>query len=1184
MPEILDPLRLPLWGSRLIEASAGTGKTWTIGALYLRLVLGAGAPGAAFAAPLLPEQILVMTFTRAATQELSERIRARLAHAAACFRGSAVADDPFLQELLAGYAPGPARERAAWRLGAAAEAMDGAAVCTIDAWCQRMLREHAFDSGSLFDVELVADERALRAQAARDVWRQEIYPLRGEVLDGVLEVWADLAAFEKDLAKAEPGAARPLGEVWEQASSALQRELEPLRPDWVARGPRLRAWLEAELPRFNAGMVKPARVAAWFDAVAAWAGAPRAARLELEGTGWARLSCAGLRAALRKGQEIEIPPEFDAFVELAAAHAALPDAAALLRAAGAARLRQRLLELKDAARTYGFDDMLQRLAAALAGPRGEALRQRIREQFPVALIDEFQDTSSVQFGLFDRIYGLAANDPRSAILLIGDPKQSIYRFRGADIHSYLLARAATAERLYALGTNFRATTDLVGAVNRLFEHAEARPGAGAFQFRDAAQDALPFLPVQARGRAETLVAGDVALPALQLAYAAAPTSMPAARQRFAELCAEHLVGLLNAADCGLRDAAFTRLRPADLAVLVRNGTEAAAVRAALQRRGVASVYLSERDSVFASQEALDLLRWLRAVAQPRDGGLLRAAFASPSLGLELAELAALAGDDALFEARSELLLDLHAVWQRQGVLPMLRQTLHRLDLPARWLQQAGGERRLTNVLHLAELLQQAASQLEGEQALLRWLARQLADAGSDAQSGDQQLRLESEADLVRVVTIHKSKGLEYPFVYLPYAGHFKPDADADAARLQEDLRLLYVALTRARHGLWVGVAPVTVGSGKSGQLHRSAIGYLLGASEAEQELPALLEQVFGGMPTVRLEPAAALPAATRLQARAAAPALQLAAPYAGRFERDWSISSFTALVRGLGEPAGARRAALANLDDDAAPAPPGAGTPGAGTPGAGTPGADASATLAPRHAFARGAFAGKFLHDQLAWLATQGFGLARNPALRERLAQRCERAGWGQRAEQVGSWFAEIETTSLRGPGVELARLQTFLPEMEFWFPVAGGSAARIDAICGERLLPGRPRAALGERQLQGLLMGFADLVFEWQGRWWVLDYKSNVLGEDDAAYADAALAAAVAAHRYDVQAMLYLLALHRLLRARLGADYDPRRQLGGALDLFLRGIRGPAAGCFVMPADVELLDALDAALGGDAR
>ncbi|WP_157268050.1 exodeoxyribonuclease V subunit beta [Azohydromonas aeria] len=1210
MAELLDPLRLPLWGSRLIEASAGTGKTWTIAALYLRLVLGHGPQDGdgAFHRPLLPAEILVMTFTRAATRELSDRIRARLIEAAQCFRGEREPQngDELLRGLLSAYPEGPERTRAAWRLACAAEGMDDAAVHTIDAWCQRMLREHAFDSRNLFDEELLADEGKLRDEAVRDYWRQQVYPLDGPVLDAVFQLWGDVGVLRDDVAalvgRIDAGDAEPpaLGELCAQLLAEQARHLGRLKEGWSERVQALRDWFAEELARktclLNRSKIQARYYEPWLRKLETWAETPGQVHTDLPDKALERLCPDGMREASKPG--LELPDHFEAIERLHAALAALPDLKVELRRHAARCIARRLAELKTQAGAYGFADMLERLDKALhdadAGPR---LRERILAQHPVALVDEFQDTSPLQYRIFDRLYRTADCARDSALLLIGDPKQSIYAFRGADIHSYLGARRATAGRHYVLGTNHRSTQALVRAVNRLFEQAEARAGgAGAFLFRAAGDDPLPFQSVEARGRAERFVCAGGEVPALSFHLDAALANAESHRRRGAERCAEAIAGLLNDPQAGFDHPGegFSRLRPADVAVLVRTGVEAEAVRRELRRRGVASVYLSDKDSVFASGEARDLLRWLRAVAAPLDLRLARAAWATALIGLELHELARLAADDEAWEQRLELLRELRAVWERQGVLTMLRQTLHRLALPARWLAAADGERRLTNVLHIAELLQAASAQLDGEQALVRWLCEQIEN--EDAAEGDERIvRLESDADLVKVVTIHKSKGLEYPLVFLPFACDFRAvdkrgrsfielvgedgmrrisfDLGADALeqgdrdRLREDLRLLYVALTRARHALWVGVAALKKGQVKSCVLHRSALGHLIGGGEAisEGEIAARLAAACGEGGSIALLEACESCACTALLPRDDAPALQPGAEYAARFERDWGIGSFSKLVKHL--PAAPlerlEEAPVRESDEfEAGPLP-----------------LPSAAATAPWHRFPRGAFAGNFLHDQLEWLAAEDFGLRDNEALQAQLKRRCERQGWGNRADEVLEWLSLAVDTPLPPLGAALSGLKNTLPEMEFWLPSEGLDAARVDALCREHLLPGRARPALPQRRLRGMLMGFSDLVFEHGGRYWVLDYKSNALGPADRDYGDEAMAAAMAAHRYDVQAALYMLALHRQLRARLGDAYDPAEHLGGAVYFFLRGIQHPERGCLWVPPELALIEALDEAM-----
>ncbi|MDO8777991.1 MAG: exodeoxyribonuclease V subunit beta [Burkholderiaceae bacterium] len=1226
--QALQAATFDLWGSRLIEASAGTGKTWTIAALYLRLVLGHGGEHG-FERPLRPSEILVMTFTRAATRELSDRIRERLLNAAQCFREEKQVDDGdvFLSTLMAGYAPGPERNRAAWSLAMAAESMDDASVHTIDAWCQRMLKEHAFDSGNLFDEELVADEEAMCIEAAQDYWRQACYPLAAEPLTQLLDIWSGVDAFIADMrelrnqdipAKAGQGT---LAEVLIQATEQRVAALALLKEGWAVRAQTMQDWLNSQLPAKDHGWktLRKADFEGWLDTLKGWAESDIAESPQkaMGKTAWERLTPSGMeKVRLIGSPSIHLPPEFSQFSELQTALEKLPEIDVAARLHAAATVAQRLRQLKRQTSSFGFADMLQRLNTALLGENGARLRERILAQYPVILIDEFQDTSPLQYQIFDHIYQTEANDRNSALLLIGDPKQSIYGFRGADIYSYMQARRATAGRHYVLETNFRSTKPLVDVVNHWFAHADGVRSEGAFMYRQGEDNPLPFVNVHANGRKEHLVNSQGPVPAMTLVHDLDINNSDGMRKLFAARCAEQIVSWLNDPQAGFAEPGeagkpdtFKQLRPADIAILVRTGKEAAAVRRELERRSVASVYLSDKDSVFDSVEAQDLVHWLRAVATPQDVRLVRAGLGTRTVGLSLDELGWLASNDDAFDARAEQLRQLRTVWQMQGVLAMLRQTLHQLGLASRWLAAAGGERKLTNFLHLAELLQTASSTLDGEQALIRWLLTEMSEGS--AQSDEQVVRLESDADLVKVITIHKSKGLEYPLVCLPYATSFRAkdskttsfvnlaDVDgqrelllqfskdelalADRDRLREDLRLLYVALTRARHALWVGFSAIKTGKSVDCISHKSATGYLLGGTEpiaVAAEWLAPVEQFAASCPDIVLQPAAPTTPCTTLTRARTDIALQDRPNYQANFERNWTIGSFSRLSRELTPVVG-----LSELSPLQAPRPSDDELDLVAI--ADAPQVPLQAQMltnpAPWHKFARGAEAGNFLHDQLEWLTTEGFALAANEPLTARLRRRCERAGRGAQAEAVVSWLTKVVNTTLPGPNAALVDLVHVLPEMEFWLPAHRMEAKEIDAQCRLHLLPGVERPGLAERQLHGMLMGFADLVFEHQGKYWVLDYKSNHLGEDDAAYDSDALANSMAEHRYDVQAAIYLLALHRLLKMRLGNNYLPEQHLGGAVYLFLRGVKGPQNGVCLIPASLPLLDALDAMLVEEA-
>lgn len=351
---------------------------------------------------------------------------------------------------------------------------------------------------------------------------------------------------------------------------------------------------------------------------------------------------------------------------------------------------------------------------------------------------------------------------------------------------------------------------------------------------------------------------------------------------------------------------------------------------------------------------------------------------------------------------------------------------------------------------------------------------------------------------------------------------------------------------------------------------------------------APLTQFAQGCTDIVLQQAAPTTSCTMLTHSLEDVALQDTPNYQANFERNWTIGSFSRLARDLSPMFLSSLMSTSSMPSSTSELSPFQTPRPADDEFSLVVSPDESLNIqrpqthsnpAAWHKFARGAEAGNFLHDQLEWLATEEFALSDNEMLATRLRRRCDRAGRGAHAEDVVSWLAEVVQTRLPGPDAALVDLVHVLPEMEFWLPAQRIEAKEIDAQCRQHLLPGLGRPSLPERQLHGMLMGFADLVFEHQGRYWVLDYKSNYLGDDDASYDSDALARSMAEHRYDVQAAIYMLALHRLLKLRLGSNYQPEEHLGGAVYLFLRGIKGPQNGVCLIPASAPLLDALDAML-----
>jgi exodeoxyribonuclease V beta subunit len=1221
----LDPLALPLNGSALIEASAGTGKTFTIAILYVRLILGHGQRDDSPLQNLLPPNLLVVTFTDAATKELRDRIRTRLTQAAEVFSDAADHLEPtpetaLIHKLRDDSYPDPTTWPGCRRkLLLAAEWMDEAAVSTIHGWCNRMLSEHAFDSGSLFRLTLETDQGELLDDVARDYWRTFIYPLPPALMEEALGHWTtptDLRKAVRNLIDDPEALGAPPESVHQAIDQVVSQRLAQARElkfhPWTA-------WRDDVLPLLDQlqktkrlhGGSKKSMVTAW-DALIHWADSEDLLPENLDKAGFRNQTPVGLNNILKGDDPAPRHPAFEAIEAIIEFSQNPPSAKSDILRHASHWIANRLEAEKQQRSEMDFDDLLTRLDDALHGPRGDQLAATIRRQFPVALIDEFQDTDPVQYRIFNRVYQVAANHPDTCLLMIGDPKQAIYGFRGADIHTYLQARLGVQDRTWTLGTNYRSAKTMVSAVNRVFEHSDQHSPGGAFLFGRGDRTPLPFQGVDANGtRRLWSVEGEVQPSLLFWTHESDATDKDGnpkglakgtATTEVAETCASEIARLLTLGQNELAGFALAD-NPADLepveakdiAVLVNNRNEAAEVRDALGRRRIKSVYLSDRDSVLTSREATEILCWLRAFAEPRQLALIRAALATPTLGQSWQALDRLLTDEQVLEAEIARFEGYQHQWQTQGVLPMLRSFLMDFEVPGRLLQRPDGERRLTDILHIAELLQQDSLQLDGEHALVHHFTQILRAA--DEEDEHRTLRLESDAGLVKVITVHKSKGLEYPLVFLPFGTAFRAESPkqayvryhddtgalvtifdptqedidkADQERLGEDIRKLYVAMTRARFATWVGAAALD-------DWHQSGLGYVL-AGTPEVGISRALAALAEGHPQISVTP---LPAPNDTIFTETAPeALGPALVSQREAKEDWWIASYSSIeytgragtgITFTGEVEDAQTQNLleesAQGDANDPPAAPGARN---------------------HHQFPKGAGPGTFLHELLEWCTAQGFQrvLDHPRILKEQLTRRCSTRGWGEWVEPLHQWLLALirKPLTLDRDGqhsASLAQLTSLRPELEFWFESRNVSIRQLDRLVTAHTLNGADRPQAEPIRFNGMVKGFIDLVFEHQGQYYVLDYKSNTLGEDDDAYTDQAMGEAILAKRYDLQYVLYLLALHRLLKARLpGYDYD--QHIGGAVYLFLRGVNAASGGAFTDKPARTLIEQLDTLFDGE--
>ncbi len=1248
-----DVFGCALDGIQLIEASAGTGKTWNICGLYLRLLLERG---------LTVQQVLVVTFTRAATAELKRRIRTRIVEMLACLDGEAAAlpaADPFAVSLLAALKlRGVNDETTRQRLDAALQTFDEAAIFTIHGYCQRALADTPFAAGLPFALELGENDSALCLEVTQDFWRKHIAGGDNPAALGTLlaarndspERWARLLAqvmAHPTALQRWPGTTVDI--TLEDAADALQHAFDAARHDWdeaengAGGNDAVATLLENMGGNLKGNIYKTAAV---LDSAQYWrqwfASGDALFRDDFDKNKLALLCADRMDACLNKNGIAPRHPFFDAASGLLQLREQLDERLEALRTALLRRFvdetPQRLRAIKRERRRISFDDILFNVYRAL-DHGGEAwLADELQRRYPAALIDEFQDTDPLQFGIFRRIY---SEGPRHGTLfLVGDPKQAIYRFRNADLHTYLYARRL-ADRHHTLRFNQRSDAALIEACNCLFS-----ANRHAFIL-----DELAYEPVREGQKprerlADLTVSGnDAALriwwaPDDATADGGGLLSRAELMTRATHATAAEAARLIGAGQTGAMLIGDRPLQPGDIAILVKTHRQGAQMRDALAELGVGSVELSQQ-SVFFSSDAEALLAVLRAIGEPTQQPLLMAALASPLYGRDAVFLQELANDENALVRTLSRFSAWHDIWLTRGVAVMLRQWMSDEGIAARLLTRDDGERRLTNLLHLFECLHEAAAQHQSPDALLRWLSGRMRPDNVDAMAEAAQLRLESDRNLVQIVTIHRAKGLEYPVVFCPFLWDGLPPRgnDADAGLLYHEtgdtaqapqliidfragarddeniaftirrendaelLRLYYVALTRAVHRFYLIAGCYVKPAGKSVSSRegaRSLLNWLVAGGDMDyrQWLHHRLETEEIRLAWQRLPPRASSPISItalpdghgeRLAMReTVAGALHAQTPPA-RLPETWHIGSFSALKRGMdheaggdGTAAGQDHDAAASLETDTSdiPAPP-----------------DESFTTPCDDDilfFPRGAAAGDCIHavferadygNPASYDAAISAALRAHPQRRERGTAE-SRDSLSIHSRMLRRMLGNVTTAPLHDD-IVLSQVPAAqrLVELGFYLPAPDLSADTLNAWLKAHGYAA-PRFAFAT--LHGYLRGFIDLVFEHRGSFYLLDWKSNHLGMTPQHYAPARLGAAMREHGYHLQHLFYSVALHRHLRRTL-PGYEPARHLGGALYLFVRSVRpgwhisGEPCGVFFHRTPVKHIISLDRLIAGSS-
>ena len=1163
--------QIPLIGKHLIEASAGTGKTYNITRIYLRLLLEQ---------QLTVEQILVMTFTKDATEELRGRISLVLRESLANWDSLIVSDDFY--KALASHVEAAQAKRL---LKQALLFLDESAIFTLHGFCKRVLSQHAFSSGLAFNLDMDTSGKDLLIEATQD-WYRLLAKHAPEQYLRLTQFWSVPNSFIQDFANAI-GKSELVDEVEPQKvvvqfKRAIRQTIKDINEH--------RSFIVEHLIDSKKGKDREIRLLE-FEQLLNWLTQHQEKEAMdnfIESPFPAKFMHGGRFPKGVKPQLVEI---FSQANQLKTSSGKLQNKiekaiAFQVVKQGIDKISGLIADKKAQRERMTFDDLIDTLSHLLKNERSDtsssALAKMLRIQYPAALVDEFQDTDPAQFNILSAIYPKELDHP---LFLIGDPKQAIYGFRGGDIHTYLAARNY-CQYQWMMDTNWRSTTHMVSGYNRIFYGTHL-----ADEGTDVFGADIPYQPVKA---SPTAVAKASELnkidddKALSFIYFQPEDEAKPVKQTFrpvmAQWCATKITQLLKDED--------TPYRAQDIAILVRDGSEADEMSAALSRHQLSSVFLSNKANLWHSEEAQQLVTLLKAVVNVENDRYFVAGLACGLLPYHHERMMKLQQDELAWQSIKFQFLALREDWLYRGFIAMGIKLLHHHIKVA----PENKNRTLTNIIHLLELLQTASQKHRQPLELLYWFEQQIS---AEIGESEAEVRLESDDELIKIVTQHGSKGLEYPVVFIPFSSRYKnpkkvgikhvnvieyhdasgekrvalgadsehADAMAHEAYL-ESVRLLYVAITRAERQCYVLVTAFD-------DYHLSPLGQTL-KWQKQEPIVSALEAIANDQPdNIGLQVVddvddLAVPKLTQQiasQTRVSIP------DFKGKIERDWWLSSFTALSRNL------RHVGVSLPDRDNEDFQIDASLS-----------ANTQMHTDMRFNLVKGAAAGNLLHEifEHTDFSTESW--------REELMRYFDKSPellseW--RPSELAQWLTEI----IHCPLIEEASFKDLnsthmLKEAEFYFPMINVKTVDLTNLLTDHRKANpwlntmtRPVSLPNYHALKGMMHGFIDLIFEHKGKYYVCDYKSNYLGDSAEDYSTEKMAEAVESHHYDLQYLIYTLALHRQLKNSV-KDYDPSLHLGGAFYLFLRGVGAklskPELGVYYRKIDEKTLNQLDKIFCGE--
>lgn len=1215
----LDLMTMPLTGRILIEASAGTGKTFSIAILYLRLLLNVGKNR--FAKALNVKQILVVTFTKAATEELRHRIRANI-HQLRTDIGKTLlssnenafkSNNPIYQAIIDELILEERLEQAEEQLRVAQQSIDEASIYTIDSFCLRLLERNAFNLKQYFTLNFKNNEDDLMLSVVRDFWRtffssltdielaKTIYSCRWRSPDDLL---ADIYQLVKN----------PLpSNINIDFSTPLSAQINAVLNDYqklcLTDNERLKTiWTNIDDDFFDkllqcefkkSSKYRKDNLMQLISSITQELERDNISSHNQTLIENSMLFCRPtMKKGLKKDKQLADAGIFNELADFFNDFNVRHDFKSRILFLIVAWVAQKLEVKKNTLSQITHGDALVKINDALSNDSTNVLSKLISTEYPVALIDEFQDTNQLQYSVFNQIY---QSHPNSCLLMIGDPKQAIYGFRGGDIFTYIDAKQSV-DYYFDMSTNWRSSKKVVEGVNQFFNGKHNKQQNSDNNATDDGvflYSAIPFINVKSAPQNDhkQIKMGKQTLDGVSIYMLDSVGKLTKGDyQSFsANHCANQIRTWLDKkAELQINETETKLLGTSDITILVRSSNEANIIQKALSESRLQSVYLSDNQSVFQSQEAAELLTILTAVSHPNLLTNLSSALATQLIG-KSSEYIFNLSEQTNFDEEMTQFIQFKAEYEQSGIFVMLRKMMTHYDMPKQILTLHQGERILTNLMHLCELLQSASVVHISLPALIQWLNNQI--SSPDSEQDNHQQRLESDENLIKVMTMHKAKGLEFPVVCIPfgffhnkhmgniyhsenqlkYATQHEIDTNTEIKsqfekeKLSEDIRLLYVALTRPIYYCLVGFANVKQ------SMEHSAIFSVLARYYDDEKFYENLTETDGVTASLKINKVelSGIQNQTPFKINANKKSSPVSASTFDRtLDLSWNITSYTGLMNSAhsvprldlfqhNEDELLIQKNNTALNDDIK---------------------EHNQLPLEYSIFSleRGALIGSKLHTLFENIEFNQADLTKpitNLMAQINLTDNLDKWQLG-----LASWLKSLLNTKLDDEQLCLAKIDYShkLSELEFFLPIRKElNATAVNQLVQSYDVLSKNASKLNFSDIKGMLKGFIDLIFEYEGRYYIADYKSNYLGPTSSDYNQENIEKAMIEHRYDFQYQLYTLALHRYLKQRI-KNYDYDQHFGGGYYLFIRGMSETSGknGIFFTRPEVSFVTKLDQLFG----